>query len=114
MVDLNRDRMVYVPCRLNRRDARSAHFEDADGSPVNVVSPLGRVGRRLCVAAQWLRSAAGRQRVRFEDGAELWISCERGEEERFIPFGTRSIVIADLPLMIDPTRMLDQPSSLGD
>jgi hypothetical protein len=33
------DRLVFIPCRLDRRDARSALIEDADGWPRKVVEP---------------------------------------------------------------------------
>ena len=81
------DKLVFVPCRLDRRDARSALIDDADGWPRKVVSPLGRVGGRLVVAAQWVRAAAGRHRVRFGDGAELWVVQGPGDPDDFVPLG---------------------------
>ena len=63
MDDFPTDRLVFVPCRLDRRDATSALIEDADGWPRTVVGPLGRVGGWLVVAARWLRDANGRHWV---------------------------------------------------
>jgi hypothetical protein len=59
---------VFIPCRLDRRDAKSVWIEDADGFPRRVMGPLGRMNGRLVVAARWLREANGRHRVRFTDG----------------------------------------------
>ena len=81
------DRLVFVPCRLDRRDARSALIDDADGYPRKVVGPLGRVAGRLVVAAQWLRAAAGRHRVKFQDGAEHWVIQGPGDPDAFVPLG---------------------------
>jgi hypothetical protein len=80
-------RTVFVPCRLDRRDARTALIDDADGWPRRVVGPVGRVGRRLVVAGAWLREAAGRHRVRFGDGAEVWVTYGPGRAEDFVPLG---------------------------
>ena len=82
-----RDTLVFVPCRLDRRDARSALIEDADGWPRTVVGPLGRVAGRLVVAAVWLRAAAGRHRVRFRDGFECWVTQGPGDPDAFVPLG---------------------------
>jgi hypothetical protein len=79
--------MVYIPCRLDRRDARSALIEDADGWPRKVVSPLGRVGGRLVVAARWVREANGRHLAWFADGQRLWVVQGPGPREDFVPFG---------------------------
>jgi hypothetical protein len=81
------DHMVFIPCRLDRRDAKSALIEDADGWPRKVVGPLGRVDGRLVVAADWLREANGRHRVRFADGSELWVVYGPGRKEDFVPIG---------------------------
>ena len=81
------DNLVFIPCRLDRRDARSALIEDADGWPRKVVGPLGRVDGRLVVAARWLREANGRHQVRFADGAELWVTYGPGRQEDFVPLG---------------------------
>jgi hypothetical protein len=81
------DKPVYIPCRLDRRDAKSAQIDDADGWPRKVVGPLGRVGKRLVVAATWLREAAGRHRVRFADGAEVWVTYGPGDPKEFVPLG---------------------------
>jgi hypothetical protein len=67
------DKLVFVPCRLDRRDALSALIDDADGWPRRVVGPMGRVDGRLVVMAKWLREAAGRHEVSFEDGTKLWV-----------------------------------------
>jgi hypothetical protein len=61
------DKLVYIPCSLDRRDAKGALVEDADGFPRKVVGLLGRMNGRLVVAAQWLRQAIGRHRVQFAD-----------------------------------------------
>jgi hypothetical protein len=82
-----KDQLVFVPCRLDRRDARSARIDDADGWPRTVVGPFGRVDGRLVVAAQWLRAAAGRHRVRFGDGAEWWVVQGPGDPDAFVPLG---------------------------
>jgi hypothetical protein len=79
--------LVFVPCRLDRRDARTALIEDADGWPRKVASPLGRVEGKLCVAARWLREANGRHRVVFGDGAELWVTPGPSRQEEFVPLG---------------------------
>src|SRR4051794_31696795 len=79
------EKLVFIPCRLDRRDARSALIEDADGGPRKVVGPLGRVDGRLVVAAQWLREANGRHQVRFADGAELWVTYGPGRPDDFVP-----------------------------
>lgn len=81
------EQLVFVPCRLDRRDARSALIDDADGYPRKVVSPLGRVAGRLVVAARWVRSAAGRHRVKFGDGSEHWVVQGPGNLHDFIPLG---------------------------
>ena len=65
---------VFAPCRLDRRDACSALIEDADGWSRKVVSPLGRVGGRLVVAARWLRETNGRHQVWFGDRQRLWVT----------------------------------------
>jgi hypothetical protein len=80
--------LVFIPCRLDRRDARSALIDDADGWPRKVVGPLGRLGKRLVVAGKWLREAAGRHKVRFDDGVEAWVTYGPGRSEDFVPFGT--------------------------
>src|SRR6478752_5591693 len=77
------DRPVFIPCRLDRRDARSALIEDADGWPRKVVGPLGRVDGRLVVAVEWLREANGRHRV--ECGTELWVVYGPGHPKDFVP-----------------------------
>ena len=79
--------LVFIPCRLDRRDAKSALIEDADGWPRRVVSPLGRVGGRLCVAGRWLREANGRHHVVFGDGSEWWVVQGPGRPEDFVPLG---------------------------
>lgn len=79
--------VVFVPCRLDRRDARGALIDDADGWPRKVTSPLGRVAGRLAVAARWLRAAAGRHRVRFGDGSECWVIQGPSDPDDFIPLG---------------------------
>jgi hypothetical protein len=84
------DQLVFIPCRLDRRDAKSALIEDADGWPRKVIGPLGRVGGRLVVAAQWLREANGRHRVRFDDGAELWVVYGPGQPEEVVPRGWKT------------------------
>jgi hypothetical protein len=67
------EKLVLIPCRLDRRDARSALIEDADGWPRKVIGPIGKADDRLVVAAQWIREANGRHRVRLADGAEFWV-----------------------------------------
>src|SRR5439155_17541796 len=47
------DQIVFIPCRLDRRDARSALIEDADGWPRKVVGSLGRFDSRLWAARKW-------------------------------------------------------------
>jgi hypothetical protein len=84
------DQLVFIPCRLDRRDARSAIIEDADGWPRRVVSPLGRVDGRLVVAECCVREAAGRHRVRFGDGAELWVVQGPGRAVDFVPLAWRA------------------------
>jgi hypothetical protein len=84
------DKLVFVPCRLDRRDAKSALIDDADGWPRKVVSPLGRVDGRLVVAAQWLREAGGRHRVRFGDGTEMWVVQGPGRPDDFVPLGWKA------------------------
>jgi hypothetical protein len=81
------DQLVFIPSRLDRRDARSAHIEDADGWPRRVVGSLGRVDGRLVVAARWVREAGGRHRVRFGDGTELWVVQGPGRRPNFVPLG---------------------------
>src|SRR4051812_20041091 len=81
--------LVYIPCRLDRRDARSALIEDADGWPRKVIGPIRRAGGRLVVAAVWLREANGRHRVRFADGAELWVVYGPGHPPDFAPLAPR-------------------------
>jgi hypothetical protein len=96
-------RVVFIPCRLDRRDALSALIEDADGWPRKVVSPLGRVGGRLVVVAQWLRETAGRHRVQFGDGTEMWVVQGPARPEDFVPIGRgpagqrRDTAAADVP-----------------
>ena len=63
------DRLVFVPCRLDRRDARSALIEDADGWPRKVIGPLGHVDGRLVVAARWVGEAGGRHLAWFGNGS---------------------------------------------
>src|SRR5579864_5885718 len=82
-----RGKFVCIPCRLDRRDARSALIEDADGWPRKVVGPLGRAGGRLVVTGEWLREVAGRHRVRFECGAELWTVYGPRPDIDFVRFG---------------------------
>jgi hypothetical protein len=77
--------LVFVPCRLDRRDARSALIEDADGWPRRVQSPLGRYRGRLCAAARWVREAAGRHQVRFGDGMEVWVVQGPSPQGEFVP-----------------------------
>jgi hypothetical protein len=79
------EQLVFVPCRLNRRDARSAWIEDADGWMTCVLGPLGTVRGRLCVAARWVRAAGGRSRVKFGDGSEVWVVQGPARQEDFIP-----------------------------
>jgi hypothetical protein len=81
------DKRVYIPCRLDRRDARSALIDDADGWPRKVVGPLGRVDGRLVVAAAWLREANGRHLASFADGQRLWVTYGPGRPEEFAPLG---------------------------
>lgn len=81
------DRFVYIPCRLSRRDGCSAQFEDADGWPRAVTGQVGWAGGRLVVAAEWLREANGRHRVRFPDGIELWVTSGPAHPEDFLPLG---------------------------
>jgi hypothetical protein len=81
------DLIVFIPCRLDRRDAKSALIDDADGWPRKVVGPLGRLGKRLVVAGKWLREAAGRHKVRFSDGTEVWVTYGPGHAEDFVPLG---------------------------
>jgi hypothetical protein len=84
------DQLVFVPCRLSRRDGKSALIEDADGWPRAVVSPLGRVDGRLVVAARWLREANGRHLAWFGDGQRLWVTYGPGRQVDFIPLGSKS------------------------
>lgn len=79
-------KLVLIPCRLDRRDAKSALIEDADGFPRKVAGTLGRMHGQLVVAARWLREANGRHRVRFADGAEVWVVYGPGRLEDFEPF----------------------------
>ena len=65
------DQLVLIPCRLDRRDARSALIEDADGWPRRVVGPLGRVRGRLCVAARWVREVGDREAAAWVGGETL-------------------------------------------
>lgn len=81
---------MFVPCRLDRRDARSALIEDADGWPGKVVGPLGRVDGRLVVAARWVREVNGRHLAWFADGQHLWVTYGPGRAEDFIPLGRRA------------------------
>jgi hypothetical protein len=81
------DRVVFIPCRLDRRDALSALIEDADGWPRRVVGPMGRVDGRLVVVAQWLREAGGRHEVAFEDGTKLWVVHGPSTIEDFVRLG---------------------------
>jgi hypothetical protein len=80
-------KLVLIPCRLDRRDARSALIEDADGWPRKVIGPLGRVDGRLVVAARWLREANGRHQVWFGDGQRLWVTYGPRPQEEFAPLG---------------------------
>jgi hypothetical protein len=84
------DRLVFVPCRLDRRDARSALIDDADGWPRKVAGPLGRVDGRLVVAAKWLREANGRHLAWFADGQRLWVTQGPGRPDEFVPFGSKA------------------------
>jgi hypothetical protein len=81
-------KLVLIPCRLDRRDGRSALIEDADGWPRKVVGPLGRVEGRVVVAAEWLREANGPHRVRFECGTELWTVHGPRPDVDFFRFGS--------------------------
>ena len=81
-------KLVFIPCRLDRGDAKSALIEDADGWPRKVVGPLGRVEGRLVVAAIWLREANGRHRVRFVDGSEVWVVYGPRPEADFARLGS--------------------------
>jgi hypothetical protein len=94
--------LVFIPCRLDRRDARSALIDDADGWPRKVIGPLGRVGKRLVVAGKWLREAAGRHKVRFSDGAEVWVTYGPGRIEDFVPFGTTEPPRPSLTVIANP------------
>jgi hypothetical protein len=85
------DRLVFIPCRLDRRDARSALIDDADGWPRHVVGPLGLVGGRLAVAARWVRAANGRHLAAFEDGSRLWVTYGPGWSEDFVPLAPPSV-----------------------
>jgi hypothetical protein len=78
---------VFVLCRLDRRDGKSALIEDADGWPRKVVGPLGRVDGRLVVAGRWLREANGRHLVWFGDGSRVWVTQGPGSPEDFAPLG---------------------------
>jgi hypothetical protein len=79
--------LVLIPCRLDRRDARHALIEDADGFPRKVLGTLGKVDDRLVVAAAWLREANGRHRVRFECGTEFWTVYGPRPEFDFVRLG---------------------------
>ena len=79
------ERLIFIPCRLDRRDARSALIDDADGWPRHVVGPLGLVGGRLAVAARWVREANGRHLAAFEDGLRVWVTYGPGQPEDFGP-----------------------------
>ncbi len=83
------DRLVFIPCRLDRRDARSALIEDADGFPRKVIEPLGRVDGRLVVAATSLREANGRHLAWF-DGQRLWVTYGPRQPEGFVPRGWKT------------------------
>jgi hypothetical protein len=80
-------KLVLIPCRLDRRDAKSALIEDADGWPRRVIGPLGRADGRLVVAGTWVREANGRHRVRFDDGTELWTVYGPRPDIDFVRFG---------------------------
>jgi hypothetical protein len=82
--------LVFVPCRLDRRDARSALIEDADGWPRRVHSPLGLRRGRLCAAARWVREAGGRHLVRFGDRTELWVVQAPSPQEEFVPLAWKA------------------------
>src|SRR3954470_13214903 len=81
------EKLVFIPCRLDRRHARSALIEDADGWPRKVVGPLGRVDGRLVVAGRWLREANGRYLVWFGDGQRVWVTYGPGCPDDFVPLG---------------------------
>jgi hypothetical protein len=83
-------KLVLIPCRLDRRDAKSALIEDAEGFPRKVVGPLGRVDGRLVVAARWLREANGRHRVRLDCGTELWVVYGPIDPKGFVPLALPS------------------------
>ncbi len=78
---------MFIPCRLDRRDARSALIEDADGWPRKVDGLVGQADGRLVVAATSLRESNGRHRVRFECGTELWVVHSPRPETDFVRFG---------------------------
>jgi hypothetical protein len=96
------DQFVFIPCRLDRRDARSALIEDADGWPRKVVGPLGRVEGRLVVAARWLREANGRHLVSFGDGQRLWVTYGPGRQENFVPLLRGAVRIQDERANLSP------------
>jgi hypothetical protein len=111
---------VHIPDRLNRRDGKSALIDDADGWPRRVVSPLGRVAGRLVAAAQWLREAGGRHRVRFGDGTEMWVVQGPGPSEDFVPLGwgpagkRRDTAVAAVPppaAPVGPGVVVGEPGS---
>jgi hypothetical protein len=82
------DRLVLIPCRLDRRDAKNALIEDADGFPRKVLGPLGKADGRLVVAGEWLREASGRHRVRFDCGTELWTVYGPRSDINFVRVGS--------------------------
>jgi hypothetical protein len=79
--------IVLIPCRLDRRDARHPLIEEVDGFPRKVVGGLCQAGHRLVVAAEWLREVGGRHRVRFADGAELWVAYGPRSGINLVRFG---------------------------
>jgi hypothetical protein len=82
--------LVFVPCRLDRRDGKSALIEDADGWPRRVSGPLGRVRGRLCVAAGWVRESGGRHLAWFADGSRVWVVQGPAAPEEFAPLGWKA------------------------
>jgi hypothetical protein len=84
------DKLVFIPCCLDRRDARSALIEDADGFPRKVIGPLGRVDGRLVAAGHWLREANGRHLAWFDHGQRLWVIYGPRQPEEFVPRGWKT------------------------
>jgi hypothetical protein len=78
------NQLVFVPCEPPT--GNTVRVIDSDGWPLDVEGqPVGRVRGRLAVAARWLRSAAGRSRVRFADGSEGWVCQEPEPPDVFTP-----------------------------